>query len=166
MAVALREGNRIAGLRSQEHYLAYLGQRFRPLLLRALFLTEDTDDVEMGRALLRHFIFIHLDSDEDKWHQLILMMQKLYALVSGMIVPDSPDSLHCQEVLLPGHLMTMMVKEKLQDFLVGMKDVYLKDTRGAALGINRMADKINLTDRDYLESLAIRCTVDLGLMFL
>ena len=28
----------------------------------------------------------------------VMMMQKLYALVEGAIVPDSPDSLHCQEV--------------------------------------------------------------------
>ena len=34
-----------------------------------------------------------------------------------------------------------------------MKDVYLKDVRGAALGVNKMADKINLSDRDYYESL-------------
>jgi hypothetical protein len=62
-----------------------------------------------------------------------------------------------RQVLLPGHLMTMMVKEKLQDFLAGMKDVYLKDARTAAMGINRNADKINLADREYLESLATRC---------
>jgi len=160
--VALREGNRIAGLRTQEHYLAYLGQRFRPLLIRALYLTERETDEDMGRALLRHFIFIHLDSDADKWNQMVLMMQKLYALVSGTIQPDSPDSLHCQEVLLPGHLMTMMVKEKLQDYVVGMKDVFMKDLRGAALGLNKMGDKINLSDREYYESLVMRCPVDIG----
>ena len=122
----------------------------------------DVSDADMGRALLRHFVFIHLAKEEDKWHQMILMLQKLYALVAGTIQPDSPDSLHCQEVLLPGHLMTMMVKEKLQDFLSGMKDVYVKDTRTAAMGINRNADKINLADREYLESLATRCPVDIG----
>ena len=44
----------------------------------------------------------------------------------------------------------------------GMRDVYLKDARGAALGINTMADKINLADRDYLESLVARCPLDIG----
>ena len=43
-----------------------------------------------------------------------------------------------------------------------MRDVYLKDARGAALGINAMADKINLADRDYLESLVARCPLDIG----
>ena len=60
--VALRDANRYSGLTAKEHYLAYLGQRFRPLLLRALFLTESVSDVEMGRALLKHFIFVHLES--------------------------------------------------------------------------------------------------------
>jgi hypothetical protein len=53
--------------------------------------------------------------------------------------------------------MTMMVKEKLQDFLSGMRDVYLKDRRTAAMGINKNADKINLCDHEYLESLVTRC---------
>jgi DNA-directed RNA polymerase I subunit RPA2 len=59
--------------------------------------------------------------------------QKLYALVNGSIQPDSPDSLHCQEVLLPGHLMTMMVKEKLQDYLVGMKEVLVYEALSSSV---------------------------------
>jgi DNA-directed RNA polymerase I subunit RPA2 len=160
--VALRDGNRYAGLRSREHYLAFLGQRFRPLLVRALFLRDDTSDADMGRALLEHFIFVHLSTAEDKWNQMIVMMQKLYALVSGSIQPDSPDSLHCQEVLLPGHLMTMMCKEKLQDYLLALKEVYDKDVRTAKLGLSKNADKINLADRDYYESLVMRNSLDIG----
>ena len=83
--VALREVNRIAGLHTQAHYLAYLGQRFKPLLLRALYLTDRVSDEALGRALLEHFVFIHLGAAQDKWHQMIVMMQKLYALVSSYI---------------------------------------------------------------------------------
>eukprot|EP00960_Hanusia_phi_P052352 761408-Hanusia_phi.AAC.1 len=156
--VALRDCTKYMGLRTKEDYLAYLGQRFRVVLIRSLYLPDDISDVEIGQKLLDHYFFIHLHKDEDKWACLITMMQKLYALVSGSIQPDSPDSLHCQEVLLPGHLMTMMVKEKLQDYLAGIQDVFLKDQRPGS----SFASQVNLADQTYIESLLMRNTVDIG----
>jgi len=38
------------------------------------------------------------------------MLQKLFSLVDQTSVPDNPDSLQNQEVLLPGHLITIYVK--------------------------------------------------------
>lgn len=45
------------------------------------------------------------------------MIEKLYALVSGEILPDNLDSLQNHEVLLPGHLYLMFLKEKLEESL-------------------------------------------------
>ncbi len=45
---------------------------------------------------------------------LVLMIRKLYGFVSGEVVEDNSDSLMNQEMLLPGHLYLMFLKEKLQ----------------------------------------------------
>lgn len=156
--VALRDCASILGPRTQADWLAYLGSRFRAVLVRALYMQDEATDQEVGEALVKHFLFVHLDDGQDKWNLLVAMLQKLYALVEGVIVPDSPDSLHCQEVLLPGHLMAMMVKEKLQDYLGGVRDVFLKDLRPGA----SFAAKVNLADRTYIDSLLLRNPVDIG----
>lgn len=38
------------------------------------------------------------------------MLQKLFALVDGMAAPDNADALQNHEILLPGHLLTIVVK--------------------------------------------------------
>jgi DNA-directed RNA polymerase I subunit RPA2 len=38
------------------------------------------------------------------------MLQKLFSLIDHTSVPDNPDSLQNQEILLPGHLITIYLK--------------------------------------------------------
>lgn len=38
------------------------------------------------------------------------MLQKLFSLVDQTSLPDNPDSLQNQEVLLPGHLIAISLK--------------------------------------------------------
>ncbi len=38
------------------------------------------------------------------------MLQKLFSLIDQTSVPDNPDSLQNQDVLLPGHLITIYLK--------------------------------------------------------
>jgi hypothetical protein len=40
------------------------------------------------------------------------MLQKLFALVDGLAAPDNADALQNQEILLPGHLLTIAVKAR------------------------------------------------------
>lgn len=77
---------------------------------------------------------------------------------TGSVQPDSPDSLHAQEVLLPGHLMTMMVKEKMQDYLAAFRDVFIKDTRPGSAH----ASQVDFADQSYIESLVSRNPIDIG----
>lgn len=156
--VALRDNNKYMGLRTKQDFLGYLGQRFRVILAKALYLDDSVSDIDVGQKLLDEYFFVHLDSDEDKWHVLIMMMQKLYALVSGDIIPDNPDSLHCQEVLLPGHMFNMMTKEKLQDYLAGVREVFVKDLRPTS----SYASKVDLGNKTYVDSLLMRNPVDIG----
>ena len=60
---------------------------------------------------------MHLDNNSDKVNILCIMIEKLYALVMDEINPDNLDSLMNQEVLLTGHLYTMIMKEKLEELL-------------------------------------------------
>lgn len=52
------------------------------------------------------------------------MIRKLYAVVSGAACPDNPDSPQHHEILLPGHLYNMIIKEKIYDWLVSIKQQF------------------------------------------
>lgn len=58
------------------------------------------------------------------------MVEKLYALVDGEIKPENLDSTAVHEVLLPGHLYLMILKEKLEDSLGYVKTKMMKDAHG------------------------------------
>ncbi|OAY72747.1 DNA-directed RNA polymerase I subunit 2 [Ananas comosus] len=93
--------------------LKHIGEYFQPVMDG--FESESHETV--AEAVLRDYIFVHLSNNHDKFNLLIFILQKLYALVDQTAAPDNPDALQNQEVLLPGHLVTIYVKEKLQDWL-------------------------------------------------
>jgi DNA-directed RNA polymerase I subunit RPA2 len=66
----------------------------------------------------------------------VYMVQKLYALVAGRILEDNPDSPMNQEILLPGHLMLSILKEKLIDYLGGVKALIYRDLRQRPQNVN------------------------------
>ena len=73
--------------------------------------------MQIGRRLLRDFVFIHLDSDDDKFALLLEMLHKLYALVNLQCCEDNPDALTFHEILLPGQLLLKLFREKCEDVL-------------------------------------------------
>lgn len=105
--------------------LSYLGARFRILL----DLPDRVSDVEAGRVLLDRFILVHLTDNNAKYNVLLEMMKKLYMLSDEVIRPDNADSLMNQEVLLAGHFMTTFLKEKLQELLLAVRGMMMKDIR-------------------------------------
>jgi DNA-directed RNA polymerase I subunit RPA2 len=76
---------------------------------------------QVGEKVLADFVLCHLDNPSDKLNLLIFMLQKLFALVDGTAAPDNADALQHQEVLLPGHLLTIVVKDRMQDWLTKVK---------------------------------------------
>ena len=59
------------------------------------------------------------------------MLRKLFALVSHSCAVDNPDSPQHQEVLLPGTLYGMIIKEKLEEALTNITRAIATDvTRG------------------------------------
>ncbi|KAG8391090.1 hypothetical protein BUALT_Bualt01G0151700 [Buddleja alternifolia] len=97
--------------------LQHIGEHFQPVMTGL----ENESYSIIAEALIGDYIFVHLDNNIDKFNLLIFMLQKLFSLVDKTSVPDNPDSLQNQEVLLPGHLITICLKEKLQKWLLKVK---------------------------------------------
>ncbi len=57
------------------------------------------------------------------------MLRKLYSLVSGTTCADNPDSPQHHEVLLPGFLYGMIIKERFDDCLAAVKLQIQQDIR-------------------------------------
>lgn len=109
VTILLRDHNRL-NLHSRKECLEYVGQRFRSVLDMPITLT----DVAAGQLLMDRYVLVHLaDDGAAKVDMLMMMARKLYGFVAGDVVEDNADSLMNQEILLPGHLYTMVVKEKI-----------------------------------------------------
>lgn len=61
------------------------------------------------------------------------MLRKLFALVSGSCSADNPDSPQHQEVLLPGYLYGMIIKERLEEILTQVRNNIASDVKN---GVN------------------------------
>jgi DNA-directed RNA polymerase I subunit RPA2 len=65
------------------------------------------------------------------------MLQKLYAIVDQTASPDNPDALQFQEALLPGHLITIFLKDRLQDWLRKSKRLIIEEaTKNKSFDLN------------------------------
>ncbi|CAO1597326.1 DNA-directed RNA polymerase I subunit RPA2 [Xanthoria calcicola] len=99
---------------------AYLGEKFRPVL----GVPDDMRNEDVGTEFLRKVVLVHLGNvdvsqsqDIDKFKLLLFMIRKLYSLAAGDCAVDNPDAVSNQEVLLPGFLYGMLIKEKFEDWL-------------------------------------------------
>jgi len=128
-------------LHSKDQCLSFLGSRFRGEL-NLLYSTEVTDK-EVGEIFLNDLICVHCTSNLDKFNSLMLLIEKLYALVSEKIQPENLDSLINQDVLLSGHLYLMILKEKLEEALEGVRIKYMKDSQ-------KGGDTLKTRDINYL----------------
>lgn len=86
----LSEGSKHNKYRSQAQCLAYLGENFRPLLYAV---PEEATDIEVGQIFLKKHIFVHTEKDEEKFNCLLVMIEKLYAVVGGECDIDNLDSI-------------------------------------------------------------------------
>ena len=107
-------------LQGKSRTRSYLGGKFRPVL----GVPDDMSDEEVGAEFLRRIVLVHLGTGRlaetqnyDKFRMLLFMIRKLYTLVAGDCSADNPDALSNQEVLLPGFLYGMIIKERLEEWL-------------------------------------------------
>ncbi|KAF8806271.1 beta and beta-prime subunits of DNA dependent RNA-polymerase [Phlegmacium glaucopus] len=130
--------------------LEYLGDKFRIVLS----LPEDWSNAAQGAWLLRKMILVHLESPRDKSRMLLFMLRKLYSTVSGACCTDNPDSPQHQEVLLPGSLYGMIIKERMEEILNNIRSNIATDVRnGVAVDFN---------DKRYFNKIVARVNFDIG----
>ncbi|KAI4382946.1 hypothetical protein MLD38_008837 [Melastoma candidum] len=103
---------RHANLITRQECLQYIGKPMNTLLG-----LDGQSSSMVGETVLRDYIFVHLDNNHDKFNLLIFMLQKLFSLVDQTSLPDNPDALHNQEVLLPGQLIIIHLKDRLEHWL-------------------------------------------------
>ncbi|RKO97790.1 beta and beta-prime subunits of DNA dependent RNA-polymerase, partial [Caulochytrium protostelioides] len=137
-------------IRTQQEALEFIGTRFAVMLDTP----EDMPAAEIGQAFLDRVILVHLTKGVDKYNMLIHMLQKLYAVASGECSPDNPDSPQHQEILLGGHLYVSYLKEKMVDWLEGVRTQVLIDQRRSVA--------VDFYDAKYLARTFSKSPSDLG----
>lgn len=64
------------------------------------------------------------------------MIQKLYALVGGECCSDNPDSPQHQEILMPGHLLSSILKERFEEYIAAIRNQMTADVRKGLASVN------------------------------
>ncbi|XP_048246491.1 DNA-directed RNA polymerase I subunit RPA2-like isoform X1 [Haliotis rufescens] len=117
-------------LYTRSDILKYIGQHFRTKLANRYCPPWYTDR-QAGELFNKHIVCLHLKSNRAKFDFLVHMTRKLYAFAKGECAADSPDNPMNQELLLSGHLMLMVIKEKMNDFLIRVKMMIMKAAEAA-----------------------------------
>ncbi|KAF8311445.1 beta and beta-prime subunits of DNA dependent RNA-polymerase [Clavulina sp. PMI_390] len=134
-----------------EDCLEYLGEKFRVVL----GLPPDWSDAQIGYWLIDKLLLVHLDSSRDKYRLLLFMIRKLYALVSHSCCPDNPDSPAHQEILLPGFLYGMILKERMEEVVQAIQ------TQTQILS-RHPTQPLNFQDARWMSRLLPKVSFDIG----
>ncbi|KZT06510.1 beta and beta-prime subunits of DNA dependent RNA-polymerase [Laetiporus sulphureus 93-53] len=138
-------------LRTGDQCLEFLGDKFRVVLN----VPEDWTNKTVGIWLVQKVILVHLDSPREKFRMLLFMLRKLYALVSKACCVDNTDSPQHQEVLLPGSLYGMVIKERLEEALNSLYMAIRQD-------IYRSEPSVDFFDKRYFKKVLLRTNFDIG----
>lgn len=131
-ALLLQEAHEYPVLSSAETR-AYLGSRFKHVIDPDNLLT----DAQVATMLLDRYVLVHLSpsqgrsdgADAKKFTLLALMIRKLLLFAEGDVTEDNADALANQELLTPGNLCLSVIKEMLDDLLLGAEETMKKDAR-------------------------------------
>ncbi|KAK5058743.1 DNA-directed RNA polymerase I subunit RPA2 [Exophiala bonariae] len=114
---------KVYNLKTKTQTLAYLGEKFRPVLMCPLTMSDE----KVGEEFLRRIVLPHLGNvdvtpaqNNDKFQLILFMIRKLYALAADDCALDNPDTVSNQEVLLGGFLYGMILKESIYEWLVSI----------------------------------------------
>ncbi|CAI5969894.1 unnamed protein product [Closterium sp. NIES-64] len=109
---------RSLGLFTRIECLAFLGKTFRP----AVNVPSYKPDAYVGQQIIADLVLVHLDKPMDKLRLLVFMLHKLWSMVDGLSQEDSMDTLMHHELYLPGHILNIFIKEKLQLYLCSFRE--------------------------------------------
>ncbi|XP_076461526.1 DNA-directed RNA polymerase I subunit RPA2-like [Babylonia areolata] len=106
-------------LYTRTHMLQFLGERFRVKLNMPEWYTHE----QVGEFLISECVCVHLASSRDRFNMMVYMGRKLLSFAKGECCEESADNPMNQELLLSGHLVLMVLKEKLEVWLRGVRTV-------------------------------------------
>ncbi|GIY37975.1 DNA-directed RNA polymerase I subunit RPA2 [Caerostris darwini] len=109
------------GINFKEQALNYLGEKFAVKLDLPSWYTP----IEIGQFLIDQCICIHLNTGEEKFDFLVLMIQKLFAVVKNECIIESVDDPMNQEILTPGSLYLIILKERMYSWLTSLR-IYIE----------------------------------------
>ncbi|GFR32945.1 DNA-directed RNA polymerase I subunit RPA2 [Trichonephila clavata] len=121
------------GIYFQEQALNYLGTKFAV----KMNLPSWYSPADIAKFLIDQCICVHLDTGKEKFDFLVLMAQKLFALVKNECALESADSLMNQEILTPGIFYLIVLKEKLYSWLMSVKMNFDKKFKPAHTILNQ-----------------------------
>ncbi|XP_028983272.1 DNA-directed RNA polymerase I subunit RPA2 [Betta splendens] len=124
------------GCNTRHQVLNYLGERFRVKMNLPEWYTNE----QCANFLLDECVCIHLKSGVEKFYLLCLMTRKLFSFAKQECMEENPDSIMCQEVLTPGQLYLMFLKERLSAWLQSVKLSF--DKRGSRLSGGWTAENV------------------------
>ena len=158
-------------LHSHEQCKAYIGRMFR---IKFFEVPHDATDIDICDFIVKHCIAIHLDKPLDKFHLLVFMMKKLFALAQNKCAIEGADAVMMQECLLGGHLYLQVLKEKLHAWLTGLKFGILKRSRSAGnrytlnvqemLNVMKYGNSLEAQMENFISTGNLKSPSGLGLM--
>lgn len=114
--------NRDYAVTTQSQALKQLGTIFKFIVSPYV----DRPAEEVGQILLDSVIFVHMNSNAEKFELLVYMIQKLLAFVNKKILPDNPDSPSNHEIYQSGHCFLNVFQQKLRDLVQVSAKMLLK----------------------------------------
>ncbi|XP_038655025.1 DNA-directed RNA polymerase I subunit RPA2 [Scyliorhinus canicula] len=120
------------GCTTKKQVLNYLGDRFRVKLYLAEWYTNE----QAAEFLFDQCLCVHLKSNVEKFYLLCLMTRKLFAFAKDECQEENPDSLINHEVLAPGQLYLMFLKEKMEFWLQSIKLALDKKSQKGSIQIS------------------------------
>ncbi|TNM99662.1 hypothetical protein fugu_012695 [Takifugu bimaculatus] len=124
------------GCITQSKVLNFLGERFRVKMNLPEWYTNE----QCAHILLDECVCIHLKTHVEKFYMLCLMTRKLFTFAKQECMEENPDSITFQEVLTPGQLYLMFLKERMAAWLVSVKLAFEK--KAARLNLSWNAENV------------------------
>mmetsp|Transcript_31207 Transcript_31207/g.105002 ORF Transcript_31207/g.105002 Transcript_31207/m.105002 type:complete len:1144 (-) Transcript_31207:61-3492(-) len=97
--------------------VAFLGLMFADLLRN--YFPKSEDPAVVGTFFLENYIAVHVRDLASKFDALVHMARKLYRFSLGKCREDNVDCVAHHNLLLPGHLLSAFVKEKIDEAMSG-----------------------------------------------
>jgi len=96
-------------------------------------------DSESSDYIFDHNIFVHLGRNNlKKFNLLVAMTKRLFFVQRGITSEDNPDSFDSQEFLLPGNLLIVYLREKIENSFRNSKILDVNDTiKSSKIGIQK-----------------------------